>query len=136
MHISRRAVFFAAPAALVLALLLVPTHARALGGQEIIRYYYSDPGFTNLIGYTDVQCRGPIRRWGIYEGGPGWDTYVAQHQVYSFFDYGPCDNVGDFAYQCYRYTATPLCWPNADGSWSCSYQISSTQVSCPASLFL
>ncbi|HEY1905112.1 MAG TPA: hypothetical protein VGG91_03665 [Myxococcaceae bacterium] len=114
---------------------MVPGHVTALPNQETIRWFYSDPGFTNAIGYTDVMCRGGIRRSGIYEGGPGWEAYVAQHHVYSYFDYGPCDEVLGSNPTCARWTATPLCWPNADGSWTCTYQISSTPVNCPASLF-
>jgi len=71
--------------------------ARAFGGADVFHYYYSDASMTTIIAWTEKTYYNTVLRHGIYEGGPGWDNYIAAHPlnspaVYERFDQWGCDS--------------------------------------------
>lgn len=133
MRCNRKAFSFVASAAVAVAVLFVPGRATALGGAEVVHNYFSDQEMTNLIGYTDVACYGPIRRWGIYPGTLEFNNYVEEHgQVYDAFDYGPCDDFPGDNPSCAVYMTIRSCTWNAAGHEVCQVSISgNNSILCP-----
>ena len=136
MKTTRRILVLLVPALMGIALLMTPAPARALGGQDVIRYFYSDAAMTQVIGWTEVQCQGPVLRHGIYEGGPGYDDYVKQHgDVYYHFDEESCPDAFSLNYGCVHVHASAYCTQDIWGNIDCIKILTEDPVSCPASMF-